>query len=760
MKRRLLSALLLVLGSLSINAYADDLKVEESKFDIDGRFTVQVPVPAGTRHAALEVMKTGVSPGWKTLISSPLDGRKARVIFRLPESQGKSAMVRAKAGPETNVPAAEVSDPELITVIYESPIREQSKIDLLTEAAAKMKEWAALPLAEARARLIAWLKSNPLVADAVLLAESGNISIRLTDDDILVMMAKPRRDGLEGLAPSSMARMEMPQNAEAGSLRNNNINSIAPLASTGLGLPRSKHAISAFSLESTFPKSTGTIAGWLGSHGYKVDQYPATPVLTVKGWSSAANPIGVLFWQVHGCQYLRKSGVQSTAIVTREYATDALSAGAYAAMRGSGQLGLAMADGETLPYYTLTGTFIRNNVRFAPNSLVVMDACFGANQDLADAFLAAGCGSYVSWDWMSGPESGTPCKKIFDRLLGMNQEAPVSAIKERSFPVDVVGHWMHVKGYDQDPSVPFPNQDRPNAILVWHHRQQNPAHILRPSVMRVLMEAASPGEPYTKFLMEGDFGDDPGPANRTVKWGRKVMDVVRWDEEDGVTIRIPNPAPVGKLQVIINREFESLSNEVPITEWTVPFTFEHREQGSLKATIVANVKIRADIHGERYEPEGPVNYVMKPFGNIADCKGTTTASGTYSPAAGESYTWSGGSSLVSVDSGYQGEMPPFLIVNSGAFTGAGQTMFFGLSFSGGFTQTYKWTDIDGTVHTEVSDMTTDLSDEGFFVPLPKISGTTYVFGAGNKTIKDGDTTETLSWPATTPQAKPDAETVR
>ncbi|QJE98808.1 hypothetical protein [Luteolibacter luteus] len=754
MKRHLLSALLLVLGVLSINAYAADLVVEESRFDVDGRFSVQVPVPAGTRHAALEVMKSGGSPGWRTLVSTALDGRKARVIFKLPADHGRSALVRGKAGPETSVPVAELNDPELITVIYESPIGEQIKIDFLKDAAAKLKGWASLPRAEAEALLIAWAKSNPLVADASVTEPGGNISIRFTDDDIVVLMAKPRRYGLEGTAAST-ARMEIPEAPTPGRIQN-----FGPLAATGLSLPRTKHAISAFSLESTFPSSTATIAGWLRTHKYEVDEYPATPVLTVKGWSSASNPIGVLFWQVHGCQYTRKNGTLSTSIVTREYATDQLTNGPYAAMRGSGQLGLAMADGETLPYYTITGTFIRTNMRFAPNSLVVMDACFGANQDLADAFLAAGCGSYVSWDWMSGPESGKPCRKIFDRLLGMNKEAPISTIKERSFTVDVVSRWMHLRGYDQDPSMPFPNQDRPNAILVWHHRQQNPAHMLRPSIMRILQEAASPGEKFSKYLLEGDFGDDPGPAYRTVKWGGKVMDVLRWDEEDGIVFRIPNPAPVGSVQVIINREFESLSNEVPITEWTVPFTFEHREQGSLKATIVTNVKIRADVHGERYEPEGQVTYLMKPFGNIADCKGTATASGTYSPAAGESYTWSGGSSLVSVDGGFDGEMPPHLIVNSGAFTGAGQTMFFGLSFSGSFTQTYKWTDIDGTVYTETSDYSTDLDGEDFFVPLPKINATTYVFGGGSKTLPKGEATETLSWPSTTPLSKPTAETVR
>ena len=750
MKRHLLSLLLLVLGSPPI--IAADLPVEESKFDVQGRFTVQVPVPAGTRHAALEVMRGEDSPAWRTLVSGPLDGRKARVVFKLPADYGRSAMVRAKAGPETSVPAAELDDPELITVVYESPIGEQVKIDFLSEAAAKMRGWSSLPRSEAQALLIAWALSNPLVADASVTEIGDNISIRFTDDDIVVLMSKPRRYDLSGPIPSE-ARVEIPELPAE-------MQGLAPLASTGLGLPGSKQAITAFSLESTFPSSTGTIAGWLKTHNYGVDQLPSTPVLTVKSWSTAATPIGVLFWQVHGCTYTKKNGTTSTALVTREFASEELSKGAYATMRGMGQLGLAIADGETVPYYTITGSFVRAFMRFAPNSLVVMDACFGANQDLANAFLDAGCGSYVSWDWLSGPESGTPCRKLFDRLLGMNKEAPVSAIKERSFTVDVVSRWMHLKGYDEDPSTRFPNQERPNSILTWYHRQQNPAHMLRPSIMRVLQEASSPGEPYTKYLLEGDFGDDPGPSMRTVKWGGKVMNVVRWDEQEGVVFRIPNPAPVGSVQVIIDRGFESLSNEVPITEWTVPFTFEHREQGSLKATIVANVKFRADIHGERYEPEGAVNYLIKPFANIADCKGTLAATGTYSPAAGESYTWSGGSSLVSIDSGYQGDPPPHLIVNGGAITGAGQTMYFWLTAGGSFTQTYKWTDSEGGVHTETDEQTTDLDGAKFFVPLPTVNGATYVFSGGNKTIPDGEASETLSWPPVIPQAKPTAETVR
>lgn len=746
MKRHVLSLLLLALASLSTPTPAADLKVEESKFDVQGRFTVQVPVPAGTRHAALEILNPGPPAAWRTLISGSLDGRKARVIFQVPENYRTSALVRAKAGPETTVPTPELTDPSLFTVVYESPIGEQTKINFLKDAAAKMGGWGSLPKGEAQARLIAWALTNPLVAEASVTTLGDNISIRFTDDDIVVVMSKPRRYDLTEMPP--LARVEPPEQGSKDGM-------FGPKATTGLSIPGSRQCISAFSLESTFPNSAPTIASWLDSHGYKTDRFPSTPVLTVKSWSTAATPIGVLFWQIHGCPYKRKNGTESTALVTREFASEALSQGAYATMRGTGQLGLAIADGETVPYYTITGSFIRAFMRFAPNSLVVVDACFGANPDLAKAFIDAGAGSYVSWDWLSGPESGTPCKQLFDRLLGMNTEAPVSAIPERPFTVDVVSQWMHRKGYDEDPSTKFPNQPRPNSVLMWTHRQSNPAHMLRPSLMRILEEANSPGEPFTKFLLEGDFGDDPGTGNRKVLWAAKEMNVLRWDALEGIVIRIPSLPPVGNLQVLVKKEHEGKSNEVPITEWNVPFTFDRREQGSLNANITFNVKFRADIHGERYEPEGQVFYLPKVMNVMEDCRGILKASGTYKPDKDSTYTWHGGGNLVSVDLGTGQPPPSDLIMSSGVFTGSGTTMFFSLNATGNYKETYT-----SSGGSETTDQLADLDGSDFFITPPKMLPPAYLFVGDTKTHSSGTQNDTLKWTTATPQMVPTNSTPR
>lgn len=745
MKRHVLLILLLALGCHP--AIGAALEITKPAFDVEGRFTVEVPFPAGSRHAALEIHNQGPPAAWRTLVSGPLDGRKGRVILRLPANYGTKAIVRGKAGPETAVPPAQLNDPSLFTVVYDSAIGEQTKINFLKDASLKMTGWSSLPKAEAQANLIAWAMTNPLVAEASVTSVGDNISIRFTDDDICVLMSKPRRDITAADRVPSEARVEVPAVDDSSTQSNFN--------ATGLSLPGSKQAIAAFSLESTFPSSTQTIAGWLRSHNYKADTYASTPVLTIKSWSTAATPIGVLFWQIHGCPYKRKNGTESTMLVTREFASEALSHGDYATMRGTGQLGLAIGVGETAPYYTITGTFVRAFMRFAPNSLVVVDACFGANNDLATAFTEAGAGSYVSWDWLSGPESGKPCKKLFDRLLGMNAEAPISTIKERSFTVDVVSNWMHRKGYDEDPSTRFPDQTRPNAVLIWKHRQTNPAHMLRPSIMRILQEGTSPGENFPKYLLEGDFGDDPGVGKRTVLWGGKPLEVVRWEEEDGIVIRVPKPVPQGNFQVIINKDFESKSNEVPMTEWTIPFTFDRREQGSLNANMTFTVKMRADIHGERYEPEGEVKYIWKSYWNLAnDCNGKIKGSGTYRPSEDESYTWSGGSDLVSVDLG--SSAPPNLIIAGANFSGNGSTLTFGLNATGLFTETYTW---DGG--SESYDQQAEIESDLFFkMPFPTITGPAYRFNGDSKTARSDTRTETLSWATTTPVFAPDSNTPR
>ena len=694
---------------------------------------------------------------WRPLVSGPIDGRAARVIFRLPPAFSAREIVRARTGSETTIPPAELGDPSLYTVLYESPIGEQVKLDFLGDAAAKMREWGTLPRAEYQAKLIAWAKANPLVAEALVSMPADNVSIRFTDGDVCVLLNKQR--GSEPLSPEfapAGTYGETPAPVESRVAERGPIASLA----TGLGLPASKHAVTAYSLESIFPDSAPVIGNWLSSAGYDVRRFSGSTVADIRSWSSNTAPLGVLFWHVHGCSFKKADGTESVGLVTRQFASEALSKGAYKSMRDSGELSLAIDAGHTVPYYTITSAFIRNNMRFAPNSLVVVDACYGSNADLANAFIAAGAGSYASWDWESGKQSGEPCRKIFDRMLGMNQETPVSVVKERSFSQPVVQTWMWQKKYDFDPSPKYPNQARPNATLIWKHHPQTPAHILKPSIIRVLNQVAGPNQRFSALMIEGDIGDDPGEGKRNVTWGGQLQQVLRWEGANRVYIRVPNPAPVGNVQVLVNRGFNSRSNEVPITQWTVPFTWIYTDAGSLTEKMELKVKFRADLHGERVYPEEPVKYLDSNFWCIADCTGTLTASGTYSPMQGVTLSYSGGSTMKSYD--WVSEQVPegHLITNSGAMRGDGNFSSFHLDAAGEYKATYTYVLEDGTTFSETIPAQSGFDSTDYLVPLPSFNPSSFLFRSGSKTVSHGSGSATLSWPATNAMAIPTAETPR
>jgi len=762
MKRLLILLLMLAMPVCGFAAQA--FEAQSYYFDGQRRFTVEVDVPEGTRHAVLEGFVPGAPGTWRNLVSGSVDGRVARVIFRLPAAFSTRELVRARIGPETTVPAAELNDPSLYTVIY-GGLDEQLKLDFLKNASAKMREWAGLPRAEYQSKLIAWAKQSPLVTRAVVTLPGEDVSIRFTDGDVCVLLNKQRDS--QGLTaedvPANAFWKTAPaavRPAEVVESKKNDPSSTASFDELR-ALPFSKRVVVANSLESFFPDSSPTIGNWLTVSGYDVKRFSGTTVADVKGWFSTGS-LGVLFWHIHGCVFEREDGTQSVGLVTRQFATVDLSKGAYKEMRDSGEVGLAIDRGQTVPYYTINSGFVRKYMSFAPNSLVILDACDGANADLAQAFIDAGAGSYASWDWLSGKQSGDSCRKVFDRMLGMNQEAPVSSVKERSFSQPIVETWMWQQGYEFDPSPKVPGQTRDNARLVWKHHPQAPCYILKPTIIRILNQISSPTERFSALMIEGSFGEDPGPGQRNVVWGGQVMPILRWESSERIYIRVPNSPPVGNVQVIVTPGFAytAMSNEVPITEWTVPFTWSYHEAGTLTEKMVMNVKFRADLRGERVYPEAPVVYNPTSFYCMPDCTGTMTASGLYSPMAGVTLTYNGGSTMQSYDI-LSNQLPPaYRLTNSGTMKGDGTFSAFSLKANGGYDQTYTYTLPDGSSMSQPAPGVSNFDGSAFFSPMPSFHPGTFVLQAGNKPLPHGSGTATLSWPATAAVAAPTGDTPR
>ncbi|MCW1924886.1 hypothetical protein OKA05_20150 [Luteolibacter arcticus] len=715
-----------------------------------GRFQVNASIPAGTRHAVLEVTTDLSSPApWRKMLACSTDGRAANLIFRLPAQPGGRCFARVRTGPEITPPAVELSNPDLITLSYGPAVAESVKVGLLSTAGAKMIEWDHLPGETFRANLIAWAKSQPNVEDAWAESLAGNICIRFADGDVCVLMQKPRTSA-DGGTPMPIAASDVPVETPT----------FGPTAAPIGDLPGKNRAVAAFSLESHFPNSAPTIAGRLNGKGYTATNYPSTTVPQIVSWAPDGSPLGVLFWHAHGVPYEDEKGVkQGVMIVTGDYAEAYYTRPIYSELRQSGELELGIVKGETVPQYGITAKFIRQRMHFAPHSIVVLDACFGADPDLGKAFIDANAGSFVSWDWLSGDQSGTPCLKIFDRLLGTNEEPPISMPKERSFSLDAIRWWMAQNGYDYDPSPKYSNQGRPNAKLVWYHHKQTPGHILLPSVMRMIAEAHDEAEPFSKYLIEGDFGPDPGPSDRSVLWGGQPVHVERWHHYNGIVIRTPQSPPRGEIQVVKSKDYYTYSNKVPITEWTVPFKYEVSSEGALSATMDLNVKFRGDIHGSRGMPEMTPQYLGVVFSNMADCTGTVTASGAHHPDVATTVTWSGGSSLTSIDPAEagQGVLTHLIRNNCVLQVFNGNALYFNLTATGTFTSTERVVLPDGGVRTTVSEDGIGLDVFVFLMTKPlSFNPATGRLAAGSPSFPGAK----LSWPAVTPQFAPTDETVR
>lgn len=745
--KTILSALLWaqVLSGLALA----DPTTRSVRIDAAGRLEVEVAVPEGSRHAVLEYSENCLPP-WRRMIAAPLDGHAATAVFRLPRPNGGRGFARIHLENGETPPVVELNNPALCSV-YPQLVSEQVKIDLLGRASTRMHELAGLSSAEYRAALLAWALAQPGVTGARAADLTDDITLHFADGDIAVLMARQRlSDAGISRTPASAGIAPPPQP--------HTVVAKGPMPGVPSGLPRSNTAVTAFSLEAKFPNAAPTIFNWLGQNNYQVTNFNTTTVDQILAWSSEAKPLGVLFWQAHGPIYDKPDGTHGIGIVTGQYATKELSQGRYKAMRDSRELLLAAEDGQAVPFYYITSGFVRKYLHFAEGSLVTLDVCFGGLPEIANSFIDAGAGSVASWEWLSGDRSTTVFCKLYDRLLGMNEEPPISAPRERSFSAPIVRWWMEGFQYDIDPSPKYHDQVRENSRLTWTHSATIPADILKPTVMRVLHEFAYKGEAFTKLLIEGSFGNDPGETKRSVLWGGREMKVLRWEPDYGVVIRVPDAPPAGAIQVVLKDAFVSASNEVPFTEWSVPFTYVIHSEGSQTATMELQVKFRADIHGHRGMPEMPVQYLPMAFGNVADCKGSITASGSYSPGPGTTLTWSGGSEMTSVDPQTGGAAGrTHLILNTGVINPAvGGFQFFGLTADASFTETERTVDNEGKVYTTVREAGGGLNASLFFLQPPRYNVGSSAFVGDSKSFANA----TLSWPDTKPTAPPEFSTPR
>jgi len=590
--------------------------------------------------------------------------------------------------------------------------------------------------AERDAALVAFLRQQPTI-EAAGISSTDNVWARFTDGTLYF--------SFDNGGPPPPVRPEAPQAP---------VQDEAERSPQLLDLPGGVKAISANSLEPQWRDVSGEIGGWLADAGYSVQTGP----LTVDNFENMSD-VSVLFWQTHsGVAELRPDagtpqpdGGPPTdfAFLTSTVATVPLSQTTYKSYRDNGYLavGTALMPSGPEPRYAITQKYIREKVRgkLAPAALVAIDSCTGAAADAA--WDAAGAAQFVAWTSLSGNIAYLAFEKYFDRLLGANAATPISNPKERSFAEMLVEHWMVTAGYDLDRSVFSDGNPSAARLQFNHHAAHGDFAILRPSIFRTLNTAPGAGQTFYRFTLDGSFGEDPGPGNRSVSLASTQLDVLEWHNSN-LIVKVPSPIPSGALQVAIgNRK----SNEVPLTEWLIPFTYDFTGEETLRYQITIDCRLRADVRGSRVLPADVPAFLPAGTWELEDSHGSLIVDGELHDNQGKLLeSWTGGGTLP----WYNPAVKPLsnFVVCAGGFIPASSTLQLGLGASGDFSRAPASGKGSATL-------------DGILPPLLlDVDWSTMTIQAGsveaNTSLANHGVSATLSWPAVTPTNLPDDDVPR
>lgn len=500
----------------------------------------------------------------------------------------------------------------------------EQKQATITDISNKLVSLGNLSQDQRRAQFVAWAPTQPNIRAAGISAKGDNLYVTFTDG-----VDFPILDNMRPVTPVRAATRSITRRIP--------------------DLPQGLKAWTGHSLGGKpFAKRNTDIQGWLDSHGYQVVNEEQVTVEKIKsGWTGA----GVVYWEAHMGSLPIKDGLEDMILLTDEVQTKARDAALKAYIDryevGIGGFSQYDADGKlikVLACYAITPTFIRRHVVLQPNALVAMMGCTSGDRTVKDAFVVAKAGTFIG---NSAPAFGRMPNQyamIFDRLLGTNATDPKEKPEERPYNMVAVQEWMQNKAYILDPDI-VPNHTR--AQITWSYKSGEEAYILRPTIFRVLREANGAGENFLKWLIEGDFGPDRGRAQSRVEWGGVGQEVVEWTPQH-IKVKIPKGGtyPTGNLEVITQ---DRRSNVVPLTQWTLPFTYTLTGKGTLKITVTGSFIFRGDMRANRNMPEEQLQTgAGVVLTTLLDSRATLTASGSYKEG-NTTYTWSGTRTLASFD---------------------------------------------------------------------------------------------------------------
>lgn len=370
--------------------------------------------------------------------------------------------------------------------------------------------------------------------------------------------------------------------------------------------------------------SLTTIEPALANKGYATSR----PAGTVEDFLNLKN-VSVLMISSHGGTGTYRDGTSTYAVVTNQFVVSpaslppAQSANLSALYRAEE---LTMANFRVRntngpasllgKFWVITEKFVKNNMSFTSNSLVVFDTCelfLDQSQKLASApapdraayenFRAAlrsrGAGAILGWDGQVSPSFAANVMQLFfDRVLGANAYQPETP-PQRPFPLKDVIDWLASSGQSREGS---------GAKLLLSYPAAIPVQLV-PTIARSAVFYPAPGAEFAgKAVLEisGDFGNDPGPANRSVTLSGRALTVLKW-QNDLIQAELPDGTASSGGVVVEARGHRS--NVAPLTGWTGTVA-QNQTLTSLdpaaKLVITCNVRGATDVHAFRNQPAGPL----------------------------------------------------------------------------------------------------------------------------------------------------------
>lgn len=353
--------------------------------------------------------------------------------------------------------------------------------------------------------------------------------------------------------------------------------------------------------------------------------------------------------------------------------------------------------------YAITHKFIeRNGLSFGKNSFVYMDCCYLDAAPFKQACLGAGASLYAGWTNPVGGRAGAKAAKfVFDRLTGANSSATDDEDPDQR-PFDYVA----VRG-----ELSRTHYDTSGTAKLVLTPAAGDCGMLAPSIKNIEMhEATELNMGIAMMTINGLFGNDPGAQKRRVTVGDHQVNCYRWEPTE-LFCELPRfgEGSVGDVVVEANNH---KSNAVPLTEWTVNFTYTRQDWGGLTDTLHMNIHLRADVHSYRTKPHvEPTKPTAVKFLSMVDSDGNWSSTGTGTDSTNADnpirYAWSGSGMLFNQTP--PPLTPPNVVRASGKINVATRTIQFTVSGAGAPKTVDAW-DKDNH-HTQSEDMCSN--EEGY-----------------------------------------------